>query len=212
MTGVAESTRLVLLRHGQTPLSVDRRYSGRDDVALTELGTDQARKAAARLANWPIDAIICSPLQRTRQTAAPLAAATGLPITVDERLIETDFGRWEGLTFAEAAALDPELHRAWVGDETVAPPDGESFADTARRVAQARAAIVEEHPGRTVVLVSHVTPIKSLLRDAMRVGPELLYGLHLDLASVSLVEYFGTDRSVGRLVNDTSHLRSYPLA
>ncbi len=181
-------------------------------MALTEVGIDQAARAAARLANWPVDAIITSPLQRTRQTATPLAAATGLPITVDERLIEADFGEWEGLTFAEAAARNPELHHDWVGDVTVAPPGGESFADAALRVAHARAAIVDAHRGQTIVLVSHVTPIKSLLRDAMRVGPELLYGLHLDLASVSLVEYFSDGGSVGRLINDTSHLRSYPLA
>ncbi|GED98534.1 histidine phosphatase family protein [Gordonia crocea] len=206
------STRLVLLRHGQTPLSVDRRYSGRDDVALTDVGHEQAALAAARLASWPISAIITSPLQRTRQTAEPLAAATGLPVTVDEGLIETDFGQWEGLTFAEAAERDPELHRSWIGDIEVAPPGGESFADAARRVAAARAAIVAAHPDETVVVVSHVTPIKSVLREAMKVGPELLYGLHLDLASVSLVEYFADGGSVGRLVNDTSHLRSYPLA
>lgn len=210
--GPDSSTRLVLLRHGQTPLSVDRRYSGRDDVAMTAVGVDQAARAAGRLANWPISAIISSPLRRTRETAAPLAAAAGLPVTIDERLIETDFGQWEGLTFTEAARRDPELHRDWLGDTTVAPPDGESFADAAARVTLARAAIVADHPGETVVLVTHVTPIKSMLREAMRVGPELLYGLHLDLASVSLVEYFADGGSVGRLVNDTSHLRSYPLA
>ncbi|WP_290713124.1 MULTISPECIES: histidine phosphatase family protein [Gordonia] len=209
---MAESTRLVLLRHGQTALSVDRRYSGRDDVALTEIGIDQAARAAGRLANWPIAAIVTSPLRRARQSAAPLAAATGLPVTVDEGLIETDFGQWEGLTFTEASQRDPELHRAWLRDATVEPPGGESFAAAERRIADARAAIVADHPGQVVVLVTHVTPIKSMLRVAMHVGPELLYGLHLDLASVSVVEFFGDGGSVGRLVNDTSHLRSYPLA
>lgn len=207
----SSSTRLVLLRHGQTPLSVDRRYSGRDDVAMTAIGLDQAARAAGRLANWPISAIICSPLRRTRETAAPLAAATGLPVTVDEGLIETDFGQWEGLTFSEAARRDPDVHRSWLGDTTVAPPGGESFADAEARVGRAREAIVAEYAGQTVVLVTHVTPIKSMIRAAMRVGPELLHGLHLDLASVSLVEYFADGGSVGRLVNDTSHLRSYPL-
>ena len=112
---------------------------------------------------------------------------------------------------AEAARRDPEVHRAWLRDTTVAPPGGESFADAEARVATARETIVAEHAGQTVVLVTHVTPIKSMIRAAMRVGPELLHGLHLDLASVSLVEYFDDGGSVGRLVNDTSHLRSYPL-
>jgi broad specificity phosphatase PhoE len=203
---VGVPTRLLLLRHGQTALSVQRRYSGHGDPELTPLGHAQASGAAARLAAVPdVAAVLTSPLRRARQTAEAVAAATGAPLLVRPRLIETDFGGWEGLTFAQARARDPELHDAWLGSEDVAPPGGESFAAVGRRVETERAAIVEEHPGATLVLVTHVTPIKMLLRDALQGGPGVLYRLHLDLAALSIVDFYPDGGASVRLVNDTSH-------
>ncbi|GAB19215.1 putative phosphoglycerate mutase [Gordonia effusa NBRC 100432] len=199
-------TRLILLRHGQTALSVDRRYSGRGNPELTELGSQQAAAAAKRLGTWTIDAVVSSPLERAQSTARAVAVEHGLPVILSEGIIETDFGDWEGLTFAEAAERDPQLHREWLGNTEIAPPSGESFYAVEQRVVAAREEIVDTHPGQTVLVVSHVTPIKTLLRDAMRVGPELLYHLHLDLASLSIVEYFPDGGSVVRCVNDTAHL------
>lgn len=199
-------TRLILLRHGQTALSVERRYSGRGNPELTELGREQAAAAAKRLATWAIDAVVASPLARTLSTARAVAVEHGLPVTVDEGVIETDFGAWEGLTFSQAAERDPVVHREWLGDTAIAPPDGESFDAVRERVATARQAVVDAHPGQTVLVVSHVTPIKTLLRDALRVGPEFLFHLHLDLASISLVEYFPDGGSVVRGCNDVAHL------
>jgi broad specificity phosphatase PhoE len=199
-------TRMLLLRHGQTPLSVDRRYSGHGDPELTELGHEQAAAAAARLAAVPdVVAVLSSPLRRARQTASAVAEATGAPLLVRDRLIETDFGGWEGLTFSEARARNPELHKQWLGSEDVAAPDGESFADVARRVDAEREAIVEEFAGATVVVVTHVTPIKLLLRTALEGGPSILYRLHLDLASLSEATFYPDGGASVRLVNDTSH-------
>ncbi|TQM13882.1 putative phosphoglycerate mutase [Pseudonocardia kunmingensis] len=203
---VGTPTRLLLLRHGQTEFSVQRRYSGRGDPELTPLGHAQAAGAAARLAGVPdVAAVLTSPLLRARQTAAAVAEATGAPLVVRERLVETDFGAWEGLTFAEARARDPRLHGEWLGSEEVAPPDGESFAAVGRRVEAERAELVQEHPGATLVLVSHVTPIKMLLRDALQGGPGVLYRLHLDLAALSIVDFYPDGGASVRLVNDTSH-------
>src|SRR5690606_29868347 len=109
---------------------------------------------------------------------------------VDDDLIETDFGAWEGLTFGEAAARDPELHRRWLRDTSVAPPGGESFDHAAERVGRARARIIASYPGETVLVVSHVTPIKTMLRTALDAGAGLLYRLHLDLASLSIAEFY----------------------
>lgn len=199
-------TRLLLLRHGQTQLSVHGRYSGRGDPPLTPLGEAQAAAAAARLAAVPdVAAVLTSPLARARRTAEAVAAAAGVPLDVREGLVETDFGEWEGLTFGEARRRDPELHGRWLGDHHVAPPGGESFAVVARRVAAEREAILAAHAASTVVLVSHVTPIKILLRDALGAGPSVLYRLHLDLASLSIVELYPDGGSSVRLVNDTSH-------
>jgi probable phosphoglycerate mutase len=203
---VGEPTRLLLLRHGQTELSVGRRYSGHGDPELTALGHEQAAGAARRLAaRGDVDAILTSPLRRARQTAATVAELIDVPLEERPGLIETDFGAWEGLTFAEARDRDPELHGRWLGAQDVAPPGGESFADVAARMAAERDAVLAAHAGRTVVVVSHVTPIKMLLREALGGGPEILYRLHLDLAGLSEVEYYPDGGTSVRLVNDTSH-------
>ncbi|MCX2731826.1 bifunctional RNase H/acid phosphatase [Saccharopolyspora sp. NFXS83] len=206
-------TKLLLVRHGQTAMSVDRRYSGRGDVPLTDLGERQARAAAARLAEMDgvvtadgAAPVLASPLGRTRQTAEAVAAAAGSELTFHDGLLETDFGSWEGLTFLEAAEKYPELHGSWLGDSTVEPPGGESLEAVFHRVAAVRDEILARHEGRTVIVVSHVTPIKALLRLGLDVGPSLYYRLHLDLASLSIVEFYPDGNASVRLVNDISHL------
>jgi ribonuclease H / adenosylcobalamin/alpha-ribazole phosphatase len=200
-------TRLLLLRHGQTELSVQRRYSGRGNPALNETGRRQAAGAARYLAQrGGIAAVVSSPLQRAYDTAATAAKALGLDVTVDDDLIETDFGAWEGLTFAEAAERDPELHGRWLRDTSTTPPGGESFDEVLDRVLRVRERIIAGHQGSTVLVVSHVTPIKTLLRLALDAGPGILYRLHLDLASLSIAEFYSDGASSVRLVNQTGYL------
>ncbi|MCI4675358.1 bifunctional RNase H/acid phosphatase [Candidatus Mycolicibacterium alkanivorans] len=200
-------TRLLLLRHGQTELSRERRYSGRGNPELTETGRRQADAAARYLAErGGVAAVITSPLQRSYETAAAAAKALGLDVTVDEDLIETDFGAWEGLTFLEAAERDPDVHGRWLRDTSLRPPGGESFDDVAVRVRRAHDRIIAAHPGQTVLVVSHVTPIKTLLRLALDAGAGILHRLHLDLASLSIAEFYPDGGSSVRLVNQTSYL------
>ncbi|MFC6013405.1 bifunctional RNase H/acid phosphatase [Nocardia lasii] len=204
---IGEPTRLLLLRHGQTALSVQRRYSGRGNPPLTELGREQAARAATTLAaKGDIAAVVTSPLERARATAQAAATALGAPLRVLDGLIETDFGDWEGLTFTEAAQRDPALHAAWLGDPSVPAPGGESFDQVRERVEQARRDLVARYPGQNIVAVSHVTPIKTLLQLALGVGPSLLYRLHLDLASLCVAEFYPDGGASVRLVNDTSYL------
>ncbi len=204
---VGEPTRLILLRHGQTRLSVERRYSGRGDHPLTELGQEQASRAAARLSKVEdIAAIVSSPLRRATQTAQKLADTLSLDVVTHQGLIETDFGTWEGLTFAEAARQDPDVHRRWLGDTSVRPPDGESFDEVNARVRKARTDLIAKYGGKTLVVVSHVTPIKTLLRQALDVGPQFLFRMHLDLTGVSVAEFYPDGHASVKLVNDTSHL------
>lgn len=207
-TGAAgRPTRLLLLRHGQTELSVQRRYSGRGNPPLTAVGREQAARAAKMLAaKGGISAIVSSPLGRARETAEAAGAALGIEVRVVDGLTETDFGDWEGLTFREAAARDPELHARWLGDPSLPAPGGESFDTVRERVEAVRRDLVARYPGANVVVVSHVTPIKTLLQLALGVGPSLLYRLHLDLASLSLAEFYPDGGSSVRLVNDTSYL------
>jgi probable phosphoglycerate mutase len=196
-----------MLRHGQTEHSAQRRYSGRGDLPLTELGERQAAAAAARLSAMDgVVAVLSSPMLRARQTAEPVADALGVPLSVHDGLIETDFGAWEGRTFAEARERDPDLHTRWLTDTSVAAPDGESMDAVHRRVRRVRDQLIAEHGGATLVIVTHVTPIKALLRMALDAGPSLLHRLHLDLASLSVAEFYPDGPASVNLVNDTSHL------
>jgi ribonuclease H / adenosylcobalamin/alpha-ribazole phosphatase len=205
---VGTPTRLLILRHGQTERSAQRRYSGRADVPLTAVGRKQAVAAARRLSTMDgIAAVVSSPLSRASQTGRAVADALGVDLIPHEGLIEIDFGKWEGLTFTESAERDPELHTHWLRDPAVAPPGGECFDDAHLRVTRARDELLGTYGGQTVVVVSHVTPIKALIRMALDVGPSLLYRLHLDLASLSVVEFYPDGNSSVRLVNDTTHLR-----
>lgn len=200
-------TRLVMLRHGRTPLSVERRFAGRGDIPLTDEGREQAEAAARRLASWPVDAVVSSPLVRARDTAAHSAKALGLEVEIDEGFVETDFGEWEGLTFAEARELAPDLVGRWLDEPELAPPGGESFAAAARRVVAARDALVERHRGRTVLVVSHVTPIKVVLQQALLAPMAALHRMHLDTACLNVVDVYSDGPMVVRSLNDTGHLR-----
>ncbi|GAT68128.1 bifunctional RNase H/acid phosphatase [Planomonospora sp. ID91781] len=203
------ATTLILLRHGETPLSVERRFSGLGDPELTANGAAQAEAAAARLSqpSYGVQAIVSSPLKRARATAEAVAARTGLEVLVEEDLREVDFGDWEGHTFTEIQRRWPDELKAWLSDPAVAPPGGESFETAARRVEAVRDGLVERYEGRTVLVVSHVTPIKTLLRLALLAPPAALYRMHLDLACLSLVEYYADGPAVVKSFNDTSHLR-----
>jgi probable phosphoglycerate mutase len=209
---VGSPTIAMLLRHGETPLSIEKRFSGRGEAELTERGRAQAAAAAERLREAKLDVIVASPLRRTQQTAAVVADALGLAVETDDDFAETDFGEWEGKTFGEVGKADPDALRRWLDNPTVAPPGGESMASTVKRVAAARARVIDGHPGQTVLVVSHVTPIKIMLRDAIGAPLDAVYRLHLDPASLSVVDWFADRPGVVRLMNDTSHLGPHATA
>lgn len=200
-----QSTRFILLRHGQTAMSAAKQYSGRANPELTELGKKQALAAAQALADTHIDAVVCSPLRRCQQTAAAVVKGRDLRVETVEDLIEVDFGRWEGKTFAEADAADPELHARWLKDTSVACPGGESLRAVHRRVSAARRELQQRYAGQTVLVVSHVNPIKSFVRQALDSGPQTPNHLFLELASVSEVEFFEGGSTLHRF-NDVGHL------
>jgi broad specificity phosphatase PhoE/ribonuclease HI len=199
-------TRLVLVRHGDTNHSAGMRFSGRNDLALDEVGRRQAAALASR-SFGDVAAVVSSPLVRTMQTAEAIAAARGLTVETIDDLVETDFGAWEGLTFAEARARDAAALDAWLASPDEAPPGGESFTAVGRRVRRGRETVIAAHPESTVVVVTHVTPIKLLIRFALDAPPSAMFRLHLDTASVSIVDYYADGNSSVRLVNDTGHLR-----
>ncbi|MFD9847326.1 bifunctional RNase H/acid phosphatase [Streptomyces parvus] len=202
---------LVLLRHGETALTPEKRFSGSGgtDPELSAVGRGQAERAAGHFAALgTVQEIVSSPLHRCRETAAAVAARLGLDVRIDEGLRETDFGAWEGLTFGEVRERYGDDLTAWLASPDTAPTGGgESFAEVAERVAAARDRLVARYAGRTVLLVTHVTPIKTLVRLALGAPPEALFRMELSAASVSTVAYYADGNASVRLLNDTSHLR-----
>ncbi|MFC9237597.1 bifunctional RNase H/acid phosphatase [Streptomyces decoyicus] len=208
---VGPPSTFVLLRHGETPLTPEKRFSGSGgtDPALSAAGRRQAEETAAGLAaRGTIQAIVSSPLRRCRETAGAVADRLGLEVRIEEGLRETDFGAWEGLTFAEVRERHPDDLDAWLGSAKVAPTGGgESFATVARRVAVARDKLLARYAGKTVLVVTHVTPVKTLVRLALGAPPESLFRMELSAASLSVVAYYSDGNASLRLLNDTSHLR-----
>ena len=204
------ATRLILVRHGETALTAQGRYSGRGDVPLSEQGEAQAMAAAGRVAGIARDvtAVVTSPLMRCVRTAELIAAEVGgTDVTVIPDLIECDFGAWEGLTFAEVQERWPDEMTAWLDSTSVAPPGGESFQAVAKRVRGALATVLSSYPSGVVVLVSHVSPIKLILRDALAANDAFLHRLFLDAAGVSTMDVWPDGNIAVRSVNETAHLR-----
>ncbi|RPE44380.1 putative phosphoglycerate mutase [Streptomyces sp. Ag109_O5-1] len=201
----------VLLRHGETPLTPQKRFSGSGgtDPALSDVGQEQARRVAEALARrGTIETILASPLTRTRQTAGAVAERLGLDVTIEEGIKETDFGAWEGLTFGEVRERYPDDLTTWLADPSAHPTGGgESFAETAARIAATRDKLIAAYAGRTVLLVTHVTPIKTFVQLALGAPLQSLFRMELSAASLSAVAYYADGNASVRLFNDTSHLR-----
>jgi broad specificity phosphatase PhoE len=206
MPAQGEPTVTLLLRHGQTAMSVQKRYAGVSDVPLTDTGVRQAAAAAQRLVASGLGVIVASPLQRATRTAQEVAAVTGVPVVTDEGFRETDFGAWEGLTFAEVRERWPAEVTSWLADPAVAPPGGESLAEVSERVSAALHRVLAEWDRQTVLIVSHVTPIKSLVAAALLAPPPALYRMHLDVAALCEIDWYADGPAVLRSFNDTAHL------
>jgi len=202
-------TILLLLRHGETKHTRAKRFSGSGglDPSLSDDGRAQAVAAAARLRQLGgVDAVVASPLARTRETADVVAAALGLDVRIDEGVAECAFGDWEGLTFAEVQAQDPVALEQWLASTAVAPPGGESFDELTGRVGRARDRLIARYPGQTVVVVTHVSPIKTLVRLALDAPARAIYRMELTPASLTELAYFADGNVSLRSFNDVAHL------
>lgn len=186
-------TTLVLLRHGVTAATERKVFSGSGahDPELTENGREQARRAAQWLeTHGGIDAIVASPMRRTRETAAAAAEVLGLDVEIDAGFIETSFGDWEGFTFAEIQERWGDDLTAWLGSSAVAPPGGETFDAVYERVNAAHERLMGAYAGKTVLVVSHVTPIKMLVRLALEAPMKVIYKMELSPASITTITWW----------------------
>jgi len=200
---------LYLIRHAQTASSAVDSFNGRGELDLTERGREQARKLGARLASVRFEAIYRSPLGRTGQTAALVAASPAARVLPG--LTEIDYGRWEGLSPEQARALDPGRYDAWVADPAaLAPPGGETAAQVAERALQALEEIRSRHQG-SVLAVSHKATLR-ILGAALSGAPVAKYRLRWsqDECALNLVELRAGKEPFLRLWNDTSHLGPDP--
>lgn len=203
-------TTVVLVRHGVTPHTLEKRFSG--GLASTNPGLSEEGRAQVRAtAEWllpmsaEISAVVSSPVRRTMESAEILAAFLGLPVEEESGFAEMEFGVWDGLTFAEVAERHGDDLDAWLGSLDVSPGGGESFRVVEARVLEGLQRLVAAHAGETVVVVSHVTPIKTLVAHALEAPLESVFRMELAPASVTVVSYFqgGKERAMAsvRLFN-----------
>lgn len=198
--------RLLAIRHGETAWSRERRFAGSQDIPLTAEGRRQCAALAQALAASSIAAVYVSPLVRARESAEPLAAKLGLPLSVEPGFREMCFGDWEGLTRDEVARRFPDGFTHWRDTpERLACPGGESLTGVAERVTRALAGLRAAHDKQTVVLVSHGIVTRLLVLAALGLGPERLWSVEASPAGISEIEYRDDWATVHR-VNTLSHL------
>jgi alpha-ribazole phosphatase len=178
--------RLLLVRHGQTAWSIEHRYQGKTDTALDEIGQRQAAALGRYFGNVAVDAIYSSTLRRAEQTAAAISSAASVPVSLDERLRETSFGLWEGLTYSEIKGRYPQELAAWQNDPMRhTPPQGENLQQLSTRVASFLRDLEQQHAGQTVVCVAHGGVVRAVICHALALPSPAFWRLEIGSASVS---------------------------
>ncbi|WP_296603596.1 bifunctional RNase H/acid phosphatase [Nocardioides sp.] len=195
----SEPTTVVLVRHGVTPHTAEKRFSG--GLASANPGlSDEGRAQVRAVADWlgpiaeRVDAVVASPVRRTQESAAIIAEALGRAVQLEPGFAEMEFGPWDGLTFAEVGERHPDQLKAWLGSLDVTPggegSGGESFRVVQERVLAGLERLLAAHAGTTVVVVSHVTPIKTLVAHAVDAPLEAVFRMELTPASVTVISYY----------------------
>lgn len=190
---------LLLARHGRTAANAEGRLLGRLDPALDEAGFAQAAALARVPAVAAARRVVCSPLLRARQTAEAL----GLPVTVDERWVEIDYGPLDGMRLSD---VPRSVWASWSVDPSWRPEGGESLTDVGARVVSACEALVEEAAADDIVVVSHVSPLKAALGWALGAGDGVAFRIHLSPASLNRVAVAPATPPVVHSVNEVAHL------
>lgn len=203
-------TMLYLVRHGETVLTPTRKFSGVGalDPELTADGLAQAERVAGEVAKLKPDVIVASPLQRTRQTAEAIAAATGLEIVYDKDWYELSFGTWDGKSIEEVKAETPDDYQAWLNSSSYRPGGGESYDEARIRVEAAMEKVVAEYPGKKVVIVTHNGVIKSAANIAIGGPNDGVFHMDATPCSISSISIWPSDglRAL-RSFNERGHHR-----
>lgn len=202
------TSRLLLLRHGETDSNVEGRTQGRRDVPLNDRGRRQADAVVDMIRAHDPVAAYSSPSARAQATLAPTAKELGLTVITDERLSELDQGELDGLTISEMRGRYSEFLEQWGGDgvANARMPGGESMADAQQRMVAAAESIAGEHSGASVILVSHNLALGALLCHALDVPLSSFRRFRRNLASLSIVDVHEAGQFVVVTLNDQCHL------
>jgi len=188
-TAHSPSTLILLVRHGQTPTTGKILPGRAAGLHLAEAGVQQAHMVAERISELPrVDAIYASPLERARETAAPIARALGLRTKIDKGLLECEFGDWTGAELSKLMKL-PEWSTVQRAPSTFRFPNGESFTEMQTRMVSAIDRLVAQHRGGVIVCVSHADPIKAAVAHAMGTHIDLFQRIVISTCSVSAIAY-----------------------
>lgn len=199
--------RFFLVRHGETAENVQMRYVGTRDEPLTDNGKRQAQMVAAALAQVPVGIVVSSPLRRAADTAARIQEVCQVELRMDSRLAEGSFGNWEGRTRDEVLLLgvqDAALLARWESDSSCSPPGGESIEKIQKRILSLVEELTDEYHQASIVLVSHVGPIKALLAAVLDIPLLAMRRFFLDPATISVVQW--GPHPLLRLFNSHAHL------
>ena len=198
------SLRLILTRHGETPLNREMRYLGTTDDPLSPAGVQQAGWLASSLGPLPLQAVYASPLSRAAETGRRIAEARRVDLRLEPRLREQAFGEWEGLSRSEVLERDSDRLLRWEADLGLAPPGGESLLSVQERTLAVVDELAGVHPGEWIALVSHVGPIKALLCAALDAPLATARRMFLDPGTVTVLDW--GRHPVVRLFNAHGHL------
>lgn len=211
-------TTIILVRHGRTILTESHRISGRggEDPQLSEAGIQDAQAVAEELTKvshtgpyakvLKPSVVVSSPIARTRETASIVATRLGIPVEINEDIAEISFGEWDGHTNQEVAENWPDQYEQWRGDVKISPPGGESLEEFDVRVQNGLADILEKYEGQTVVVVSHVMPIRGFLKSALQAGWPAYWRTSVAPCSMSIIRFWGNEAAEITVVNQTNHL------
>ena len=206
--------KLILIRHGESDGNVQRKFSGFQDVNLTEKGIWQAKRLARRLEGVQVNAVYCSDLKRARHTAEIIFGDRGKDVVVSPNLREINFGIWEGMTFEEIKLREGAKFTSWMEnpDEKTIIPQGESLAILNERVMTEVNRILQEHKNeekdKTIAIVCHGGAIRIILCNVLNLELKNLWFIKQNSTALNIIEYYN-HKGVISLLNDTSHLEDW---
>jgi probable phosphoglycerate mutase len=202
MTGV------YLLRHGTTEWNKEEIFRGRFDCKLNDTGLAEARALEGYFRDVMIDSVYSSPLSRAAETAQAVAVSKGLSVIPELAFIDMDYGEWQGLPLEGVKVKYPDLYRLWQErPQEVTFPGGENLSHVRARAWEGFERVVQENPGKTILVVSHRVVTKVLICAALGMDDSHFWEIKQDTAAINCFEYTGKT-FIASLINDTCHMRS----